>query len=77
MDVFEKLKAIIAEDLDVDIDDIELTSVIREDFDADSLSLYDMVMSIEDEFEIEVPDEALEGFKTVEDAVRFIEDRIN
>lgn len=77
MNVFEKLKDIISEELDVDVEDIELSSVIREDFDADSLALVDMVMSIEDEFEIEVPDEALESFITVEDAVKYIEDRIN
>ena len=55
-------------------DDITLNSDIVDDLGADSLDLVDLVMSIEDEFEIEVPDEAIEEIKTVDDAVKYIED---
>ena len=66
--VFERLQKILAED------DITLNSDIVDDLGADSLDLVDLVMSIEDEFEIEVPDEAIEEIKTVDDAVKYIED---
>ena len=51
-----------------------MDSDILEDFEADSLDVVDMVMSLEDEFGVEVPDEAVEGLKTVGDVVRYIEE---
>ena len=72
--VFEKVRAIIADQLDIDEDDITLSSDIQSDFGADSLDIVDMIMSLEDEFEIELPDEEVENMKTVGDVVRFIED---
>ena len=50
-----------------------MDSALIEDLGADSLDVVDLVMSIEDEFEIEVPDEAIENMRTIGDAVRFIE----
>ena len=58
--VFERLQKILAEQFEIDEDDITLNSDIVDDLGADSLDLVDLVMSIEDEFEIEVPDEAIE-----------------
>ncbi|MGN0654042.1 MAG: acyl carrier protein [Oscillospiraceae bacterium] len=72
--IFEKVRAIIADQLDIDEDDITLSSDIQSDFGADSLDIVDMIMSLEDEFEIELPDEEVENMKTVGDVVRFIED---
>ena len=72
--VFEKIKKILAEQLDADEEEMTLDTKIAEDLGADSLDLVDLVMSIEDEFEIEVPDEAIEEIKTVDDAVKYIED---
>ena len=72
--VFEKVRAIIADQLDIDGDDIALSSDIQSEFGADSLDIVDMIMSLEDEFEIELPDEEVENMKTVGDVVRFIED---
>lgn len=69
---FEKIRAIISEQLEVDEDDITRDSLL-EDLGADDLDLVDIVMGIEDEFRIEVPDEALEGFVTVADVVDFVE----
>lgn len=74
MSIFEKLQKIIAEQLEMNIEDIELTSELVDDLGADSLDVVDLVMSIEDEFEVEVPDEALEDIRTVEDVVKYIED---
>ena len=72
--VFERLQKILAEQFEIDEDDITLNSDIVDDLGADRLDLVDLVMSIEDEFEIEVPDEAIEEIKTVDDAVKYIED---
>ena len=72
--VFERVRAIMSNQLDVDEDRITMESDIAEAFDADSLDLVDLVMSLEDEFGIEVPDEQVENFRTVGDVVRYIED---
>ena len=72
--VFERVRTIMSNQLDVDEDRITMESDIAEDFDADSLDLVDLVMSLEDEFGIEVPDEQVENFRTVGDVVRYIED---
>ena len=72
--VFETVREIICEQLDLEEDRVTLDSNILEDFEADSLDLVDLVMSLEDEFGIEVPDEQVENFHTVGDVVRYIED---
>ncbi|MBQ8646755.1 MAG: acyl carrier protein [Oscillospiraceae bacterium] len=72
-EIFERIRSMLAEQLEIDEDRITMDSNIMEDFDADSLDLVDMVMSLEDEFGIEVPDEDVEKFHTVGDVVRFIE----
>ena len=74
MDTFERIRELLAEQLDIDEDKITMDSDILEDFEADSLDVVDMVMSLEDEFGVEVPDEAVEGLKTVGDVVRYIEE---
>ena len=73
--VFEKLKAILSEQFDVEEDSITLESSITEDLGADSLDVVDLLMSIEDEFEVEVPDSEVENIKTVGDLVKYIEDK--
>ena len=70
--VFEKLRKIICDQLDED--KVTLETNLLDDLGADSLDVVDLVMSIEDEFEMEVPDEEIEKMKTVADVVKFIED---
>ena len=72
--VFEKIKEIIAEQLEINEDDIKMESELLEDLGADSLDVVDLVMSIEDEFDLEVPDDVIENMKTIGDAVKFIEE---
>ena len=72
--VFEKLREIISEQLELSEELITMESNLMEDFDADSLDLVDLVMSVEDEFGVEVPEEAVENLKTVGDVVKFIEE---
>ena len=74
--VFEKTKKIISEQLEVDQSIITEGASITGDLGADSLDLVDLAMSIEDEFDIELSDDALEKIKTVSDLVAYIEDRI-
>ncbi len=70
----EKIKKIISEQFAIPEDDITEDTVLLEDLDADSLDLIDLAMSLEDCFEVEVPDEELENFKTVGDIVKYIEE---
>ena len=74
--VFEKLKGIISEQLEIAEEEITMESNIIDDFEADSLDLVDIVMSVEDEFDVEVPEDAVEKMKTVGDVVKFIEENI-
>lgn len=73
--VFEKLRAIISEQLDIEEDKITMDSLIVEDLGADSLDIVDIVMSIEEEFDAEVPDEEIENIKSVGDIVKYIESK--
>ncbi|MGN0527857.1 MAG: acyl carrier protein [Eubacterium sp.] len=74
--IFDEVKEILVEQLGINEDDVELTSSLVDDLGADSLDAIDIVMSIEDEYSIEVPDETIEQMKTVEDIVNFIENNI-
>lgn len=76
MVVVEKITKILAEQLDLDEDTISMEAMIGDDLGADSLDVVDIVMSLEDEFDIEIPDDAIETIKTVGDLVKFIEDNI-
>lgn len=71
--VFEKIKAILADQLDIDENSIAPDSLLVEDLGADSLDAIDIVMSVEDEFGIEVPDEIIEKMESVSDIISFVE----
>ena len=68
--VLEKVKAILAEQFDVEEDKV---TDLQEDLGADSLDVVDLLMSIEDEFGVEVPDDEIENIKTVGSLVSYIE----
>lgn len=74
--VFEKIKVILSDQFDVMEDNITLETKMVEDLGADSLDVVDLLMTIEDEFEIEIPDEDIETIKTVGDLVEYIEKKI-
>ncbi len=71
--VLEKVKKILSEQFDVEEEKITADTSIINDLGADSLDVVDLLMSIEDEFEVEVPDDEIENIKTVEDLVKYIE----
>lgn len=71
--ILEKVKVILAEQFDIDEADIQPETDLQHDLGADSLDVVDLLMSIEDEFEIEVPDEEIENIRTVSELVSYIE----
>lgn len=71
--VFDKVKDILCEQLDVEEDAVTMEANIIDDLGADSLDVVDLVMSLEDEFNAEIPDEEVETMKTVGDIVKYLE----
>lgn len=74
---FEKLKNVIAEVLSVDPDEITMDTTFTDDLGADSLDLFQIIMGIEEEFDIEIAPEKAEKITTVEEAVELIKNEIN
>jgi len=72
---FEKVKEIVKEQLDVEEDKITLKANFIDDLGADSLDTVELVMALEEEFEVEIPDEDAENIKTVEDVVNYIKSK--
>ncbi|MGB7416369.1 MAG: acyl carrier protein [Thermosynechococcaceae cyanobacterium] len=70
---FEKVKSIVAEQLSVDAAQVVPEASFQNDLNADSLDVVEMVMALEEEFDIEIPDEDAEGITTVQKAVDYID----
>ena len=70
--MFDKLKEIIADKLSVNEDEITMESTFIDDLGADSLDIVELIMALEEELEMEIPDEDAEGFKTVGDVEEYI-----
>jgi len=73
MAIFDEVKEVVVEQLNVNPDEVKLESDFVEDLGADSLDVVELVMALEEKFEIEIPDEDAEGIKTVKDVVEYIE----
>ena len=71
----EKMKSIIAEQLNIDVSEITLESSFKDDLNADSLDLFEMVMALEDNYGVEIPSEDLEKLLTVGDVVNYLKDK--
>ncbi|MDO4942958.1 MAG: acyl carrier protein [Lachnospiraceae bacterium] len=71
--MFEKVKKLIMEEMDVEESQVTLEASFKDDLEVDSLDLFEMVMTLEDEFDIEIPSEDLESIKTVGDLVKYLE----
>ena len=74
--VFDKIKEIIANKIQVDEDKITPETSLMKDLEADSLDAVEIIMGIEEEFDIEIPDSAAEGFENVGDIAKFVESKI-
>ena len=70
--MFEKIQEIIADKLSIDAEEITLDSSFIDDLNADSLDIVELIMALEDELEMEIPDEDVENFKTVGDVVNYV-----
>ena len=73
--ILEKVRSIVAEQLSVDAGEVKPESNFQNDLGADSLDTVELVMALEEAFDIEIPDEAAEGITTVGDAVKYIEEK--
>ena len=73
--IFDKIREILAEQLGADAEDITMDTNIMKDLEADSLDVVEIIMAIEDEFEIEIPDEDAEQLQTVAGIVKYIEEK--
>ena len=73
--ILEKVIGILAEELDLDTEEIKAESSLQEDLGADSLDVVEIVMALEDEFDIEIPDEETGNIKRVQDIVNYIESK--
>jgi len=76
MAVEEKVKSIIAEQLGVKVEEVTPTASFIDDLGADSLDTVELVMALEEEFGIEIPDEDAEKMTTVGDAIKYIEEKV-
>lgn len=72
--VFEKIKQILCEEFEIEENEVTLSASLADELDIDEIDIYDLVMSVEDEFQKELPDEALEDIVTVGDLVKYIEE---
>ena len=70
---FEKVRDIVVEQLGVELDELSIESTFIDDLGADSLDIVELIMAFEEEFNIEIPDEAAEKIKTVQDVVTYID----
>ena len=77
MDIFEQVKKILCDQLDLEEEQVNEDSEVIDDLGADSLDIVDLVMTLEEEFDTEIPDEDIENLKTVGDIVKYIEERVS
>ena len=73
MSTFEKVRDIVVDQLGVEPDEVAIESTFIDDLGADSLDIVELIMAFEEEFGIEIPDEAAEKLKTVQDVVSYID----
>ena len=73
--MLEKIQEIVAEQLSCDVSEVKETTNFKEDLNADSLDLFELVMALEEEYEVEIPSEDLANINTVEDVVNYLKDK--
>ena len=75
--MFERIRDIVAEKVGVEPEEITMETSFADDLEADSITLFELVMALEDEFDIEIDDESIERIATVGDIVNYLEESIN
>lgn len=76
MDIFEKVKDIVSEKLHISPERITLESNFKKDFEADSIDLFELVMTMEEAFDVELDDDAVVGIETVADVVHYLQEKM-
>lgn len=74
---FDRIKDIIADQLGVEVEDVKMETHLMKDLEADSLDAVEIIMAIEEEYDIEIPDEEAEKFQKVSDIVNYVEEKSN
>ena len=73
--MFEKIKEIVAEQLSCNEDEITMDTNFKDDLGADSLDIVELVMALEEEYDVEIPSEDLTNINTVEDVINYLRDK--
>lgn len=74
--VLEKVKKVIADQLSMEVEEVKIESTFTEDLGVDSLEIFEIVMSLEEEFNIEIPNEDIENIKTIGDIVNYMKSKV-
>lgn len=74
--MLERVKKIIENQLEINSEDIRLESSLKDDLGIDSLEIFEIVMEMEDEFNVEIPNEDLEDMETIQDVVDYLESKV-
>ncbi|MEG2412048.1 MAG: acyl carrier protein [Clostridium sp.] len=74
--VLERVKQVVAKQLSVEVEELNITASFTDDLGIDSLEIFEIVMSLEEEFDIEIPNEDIEDIKTVEDISNYIQGKV-
>lgn len=75
--VLERVKKVVAKQLGIEVDEVNINASFTDDLGIDSLEIFEIVMSLEEEFDIEIPNEDIEDIKCVEDISKYIEGKLN
>ena len=75
--VLERVKNVIAKELDMEVGELNINASFTDDLGIDSLEIFEIVMSLEEEFNIEIPNEDIEDIKNVQDISSYIESKVN
>lgn len=73
--MLEKIQSIVADQLSCDVAEVTLTASFKEDLNADSLDLFELVMALEEEYNVEIPSEDLAQLNTVEDVIKYLNEK--
>jgi acyl carrier protein len=76
MDYFQRVVQIIAEELNIEPDSLTLDTHITDDLNADSLDAMEVILKIEEEFDVEIPDEIVQSIQTIADVVEFLDNNV-
>jgi acyl carrier protein len=76
MDYFERIVQIIAEELNIETDELTMETHITDDLNADSLDAMEVILKIEEEFDVEIPDDVVQTIQTISDLVEFLDNHV-